>query len=127
MRAIEGKLTVPLQKQSSDFGNAFESWFINECHRLNSYLELDYKFSYLRTKDDVEIDLIIERPNGSMALVEIKSTERIDDRHLRHLLHFEKDFPKAQLICISQEKQAKKVGRVSVLPWQMAWKELGFQ
>ena len=125
VRAIEGKLTLPLQKQTSDFGNAFESWFINECHRLNSYQELDYKFSYLRTKDDVEIDLIVERPDGTQALVEIKSAERIDERHVRSLQHFEKDFPKAQLVCVSQEKQPKKIGKVSVLPWRMALEELG--
>ena len=86
---------------------------------------MDYKFSYLRTKDGVEIDLIVERPDGSVALVEIKSSEKIDERHLRHLEHFAKDFPKAQLICVSQEKNPKKVGRILVLPWQLAWKELG--
>ena len=33
-----------------------------ECIRLNDYLRKDFKFSYLRTKDDLEIDLIVERP-----------------------------------------------------------------
>lgn len=126
VRALEGKLTIPLQKQTSDFGHAFESWFINECYRLNSYLELDFKFSYLRTKNDVEIDLIIERPNGSVTLVEIKSAERIDERHLRHLKQFEMTIPHAQLVCISQEKMKKKIGNILILPWQEAWQELGF-
>ncbi len=125
VRALDEKLTLPMEKRISDFGNAFESWFINECYRLNSYHELDYKFSYLRTKDDVEIDLIIERPNGRVSLVEIKSAEKIDERHLRHLVHFEKDFPKADLICISNEKSPRKIGRVTVLPWSMAWSALG--
>jgi predicted AAA+ superfamily ATPase len=123
--AISGKLTRPLQAQTSDYGSAFESWFINECVRHNSYYELDFKFSYLRTKDDVEVDLIIERPDGSISLVKIKSSEKIDDRHLRHLERFALDFPTAQLICVSQEKHAKKIGSVTVLPWQSAWQELG--
>lgn len=123
--AITGKLTLPLLAQTTDFGIAFECWFINECFRLNSYYELDFKFSYLRTKDDVEVDLIIERPDGTISLVEIKSAEKIDDRHLRHLERFQSDFPEAQMICVSQERIAKKIGRVTVLHWKKAWQELG--
>lgn len=124
-RTLQRKLSIPLEEQTYDYGNAFESWFINECWRLNSYFELDYEFSYLRTKDDVEIDLILKRPNNSMALVEIKSSDRIDERHIRSLLHFSKDFPKAQLICVSRTSQAKKIGKVLVLPWRQAFEELG--
>lgn len=126
VRAIEQKLTLPMQPRTSEFGNSFEAWFINECHRLNSYLELDYKFSYLLTKDDVEVDLILERPDGSVALIEIKSAEKVDERHVRNLLHFAKDFPNAQLICVAREKVPKKMGRVSVLPWNLALEALGF-
>src|SRR3990167_4641614 len=124
-RTLQRKLSIPLEDKTYDCGNAFESWFINECWRLNSYFELDYEFSYLRTKDDVEIDLIIKRPDNSVALVEIKSSERIDERHIRSLIHFSKDFPKAKLVCVSQVTQAKKIGRVLVLPWKKALEELG--
>jgi predicted AAA+ superfamily ATPase len=125
-RALERKLTTKLIAQTSDYGNAFESWFITECFRLNSYLELDYSFSYLKTKDDMEIDLIIERPDGTMALVEVKSSTHIDERHVRNLLHFKKDFPKAQLICASRVEHNQKIDGVMVLPWKKAFKELGF-
>lgn len=67
-KALEGRLSVPLSPSTSEYGEAFESWFVNECFRLNSYREPDFQFSYLRTKDDVEIDLIIERPDRSTAL-----------------------------------------------------------
>jgi predicted AAA+ superfamily ATPase len=123
-RSIEKQLTIPIQKQTSMYGKLFESWFINECHRMNEYNQLDYKFSYLRTKDDAEVDLIIERPDGSMTLVEIKSSEKIEDRHLRHLLHFKKDFPHADLICVCQEKKQRKASDVVITPWQSALKIL---
>lgn len=125
-KALEDRLSIPLSRGTSEYGKAFESWFINECLRLNSYRELDYRFSYLRTKDDVEVDLIIERPNRSMALVEIKSGENIDERHVRSLNLFSRDFPKAQLICAAQVKRPQKIGAVSVLPWREAFDELGF-
>jgi predicted AAA+ superfamily ATPase len=119
-RALQRRLNIPLQEQTSDYGEAFESWFINECFRLNHYLELDYEFSFLRTKDDMEVDFLIDRPGAPLVLVEIKSSADIDERHVRNLLHFEKDFPEAVLICASRVSRAQKIGRVSVLPWAEA-------
>jgi predicted AAA+ superfamily ATPase len=119
-RALSQKINLPLEKSSTDYGNAFEAWFIMECIRLNSYYELDYSFSYLRTKDNVEVDLIIERPGKKDVLVEIKSGDKIDESKVKSLLLFEKDFPEALLVCASQVKLKQKIGSVSVLPWQKA-------
>ncbi|HMB01645.1 MAG TPA: AAA family ATPase [Spirochaetota bacterium] len=125
-KALQNTLSVPLMPRTSDFGEAFESWFITECFRLNHYLELDYTFSYLRTKDDVEIDLIIERPGRHSLLIEIKSTDRVDERHIKHLIHFKNDFPDAELICVSRVKQRQKKDCITILPWQEAFKKIGF-
>lgn len=119
-RALQRRLTVPLQDRTSEYGEAFESWFLNECHRLNHYLELDYAFSYLRTKDDVEVDLVIDRPGQALVLVEVKSATAVDERHIRNLVRFQDDFPDAELICVARVPQAQKIGRVLVLPWNEA-------
>ncbi len=121
-RSLENRLQIPILPGSSEYGSAFENWVINELYRLNSYQELDYQLSYLRTKDGVEIDLVIERPGASTMLVEIKSGDRIDGRHLSGLKNFEKDFPKAELFCISRVKNAQKVGNIWVLPWHEFFK-----
>jgi uncharacterized protein len=123
-RSLANQLQVPLRPGSSAFGLAFENWVINELHRINTYRELDYQLSFLRTKDNAEIDLIITRPGNSTMLVEIKSSDRIDSRHLTALQHFESDFPKAELICISRVKTSQKVGNIWVLPWQEFFKNL---
>ena len=117
-RSLENRLQIPLLPGSFEYGSAFENWVINELYRLNSYRELDYQFSYLRTKDNVEIDLVIERPGASTLLVEIKSSDRIDSRHLGGLQNFEKDFPKAELFCVSRVKKTQKIGKIWILPWQ---------
>jgi predicted AAA+ superfamily ATPase len=119
-RAIETKLTIPLNDGSSEFGREFEAFFINECHRLNLYLEKDYKLSYLRTKDDAEIDLIIETPRKSLFLIEIKSTKQVLDSHLKHLKSFKSSFKKSTCICACQEKTPRLVDGIEVLPWQDA-------
>jgi len=125
-RSLQNMLNVPLVPRTTEFGDAFESWFIGECFRLNHYHELDFKFSYLRTKDDVEVDLIIDRPGQSQILLEIKSSDRVDDRHVKNLVHFNKDFPDAELICASRVAQKQVVNGIKVLPWKDSLTYIGF-
>jgi len=121
-RALENKLTIPLTPQNSEFGNSFETWFINECISRNHYLRKNLSFSYLRTKDDVEVDLIIEEPRGHSILVEIKSTEKIKDDQIQSLHLFQKDFPKSELICACRVPREQKNGRIWILPWEKAFR-----
>lgn len=123
-RALQNQLSIPVLPETNIYGEAFETWFINECRILNSYYGLDYEFSYLRTKDDVEVDLIIKKPNGDLSLVEIKSATHIDHRHVKHLMNFKKDFPTAQFICVSQIKHSQMIEGIHVLPWKQALKAL---
>jgi len=124
-RALEKKLNVPLTPRTTDYGDAFESWFVSECFRLNHYLELDYEFYYLRTKDDVEIDMIIDRPGDTQILLEIKSSETIDERHVKSLAHFKNDFPDAELICVSRVKNKQMINGITVMPWREALEYIG--
>ena len=124
-RALEGTLSMPLLERTSEYGNAFESWFIAECFARNQYLKKGYKFSYLRTKDDVEIDLIIQKPNGDEYLVEIKSTTQPTAKHLKNLVSLKKDFPQAKFYCVCRVEQAQKWDHVNVISWEKAFQELG--
>lgn len=60
------------------------------------YKENDYSPSYLRTKDDVEIDLVIERPGMPTALVEIKSSASIREQDIQKLSHIAKDISNSE-------------------------------
>ncbi len=124
-KALEGSLTNLTLESTSDYGLAFEAHLMNEIFRLNAYRELDFKMSYLRTKDDAKVDLILERPGAATALVEIKSSKNIDDRHIKSLLHFKKDFPKAELYCLARVEHAQKIEGVWIFPWRKGLKELG--
>ena len=124
-RALNNTLQVELAPQTYAFGVAFEHFIVNEIHRLQAYGKKDYRLSYLRTKDGVEIDLIIERPGMKRALVEIKSTERITDEDIRSLTILGKDVPNSEAFCLSRDPNAKKIGAVSCLPWQEGLVQLG--
>jgi predicted AAA+ superfamily ATPase len=125
LKAISQQLTIPYVPETIQFGDAFETWFINQCFALNSYYDLDFNFSYLRTKDNVEVDLIVTKPDGSQVLVEIKSASHVDERQIKHLKLFTKDFPKAKLICASRINKPMKIDGVEILPYKMALIEIG--
>ena len=124
-RALDGTLNQDLTPGTYGYGKAFEHFIILEALRLNSYKRRDFRFSYLRTKDGAEIDLIVERPGLPAVLIEIKSSDRVDDRDTRALERFLPDFPKAEAFCFSRDPRGKKIGRVSALPWNEGLKEIG--
>jgi len=124
-RALDRTLIQPLLPNSYPFGFAFEHFVLLEAVRLNEYGRKDFRFSYLRTKDDAEIDLIVERPGMPMALVEIKSTERVDGGDTRVLEGFVNDFKKAEAFCLSRDLRPKRIGSVTALPWERGLRELG--
>ena len=124
-RSLEGMLSVELKENTYAFGKAFEHFIIIEMIRLNIYFEKDYKFSYLRTKDNAEIDLIIERPGLPPALIEIKSKKRVDERDTKTLEHFLNDFDHATAYVFSNDPHKKKIGNVLALPWSEGMREIG--
>jgi predicted AAA+ superfamily ATPase len=124
-RALDRTLNLGLQSGTYDYGRAFEHFVILEALRLNSYRRKDYRFSYLRTKDGAEIDLIIERPGLPTALIEIKSTERVDDRDTRMVERFARDLPGSKAFCFSRDPKAKTIGTVTALPWQDGLRSVG--
>lgn len=124
-RALQRMLHVPVEEHTADYGEAFETWFVNECFRLNQYLERDYEFSFLRTRDDVEVDLIVDRPGRKPVLIEVKSASSIDERQVKNLLHFAHDFPGSPLLCACRATRPQKIGRVDVLPWEDALTAVG--
>ncbi len=124
-RALEGQIRSPLIEKTTDYGNAFEAWFIFECMARNEYLKRGYRFSFLRTKDEVEIDLIIQKPNKEEYLVEIKSTANPQSKDLKNLNTLKDAFPKAKFFCVCRTARAQKWGHVEVLPWEKAFDVLG--
>ena len=98
---------------------------IVEAFRLNKYKQMDFRFSYLRTKDDAEIDLVVERPGAPTALVEMRSAPRIDKRDTRSLERFAADMPGSEAFILSTDPMAKRIGRVQAFPWPQGLAAIG--
>lgn len=124
-RALSNQLDIPVEPSSYSFGNLFEQMIVLECVRWNDYLEKDFGLSYLRTGSGVEIDLVIERPGLPLALVEIKSSEKIGSEDLTALKAFKDDFTGAERIILCREKRRRLVdGNILILPWLEGLKHL---
>lgn len=117
-RTLARLLRVPLQANTSTYGETFEHFIILECMKLASYYALDYRFSYLCTKDDAEIDLILDRPGQPYLFIEIKSSREVTSQSLKSLEQLAKDFQHCEAICFSQDSYIKKYGNITVYPWQ---------
>lgn len=123
VRALARLSSIPLEPQTMAYGMAFEHFIILECIRLAAYFNREFRFSYLRTPSDAEIDLIVERPGKPLLCIEIKSATMVSPQSLRSFIDLSKDLPGSEAICLCNEKYAKQIEHVSVLPWQAAIKD----
>jgi predicted AAA+ superfamily ATPase len=123
--ALDRSLGIPLQDGTYAFGKAFEHFVVLEALRLSSYRDADWAFSYLRTKDDAEIDLVVERPGLPVALIEIKSNRLVRERDARPLDRFVPAFGTCEAFLWSRDPHPKKLGNVWCFPWEEGLRKLG--
>ncbi len=119
-RALANQLDVPLTAGTHAYGNAFEHFIITECLRIASYQRLNYKFSYIRTRNDVEVDLVIERPNKTTIYLEIKSSDVVDSGMLTNFINLTKHIDNTEAICLSNDPFSKKIAHITTMHWREA-------
>lgn len=124
-RGLERTLSVKLLPQTFAWGDAFEHWVILEFIKGASYKRLDWSFSYLRTKEDVEIDLIVTRPGQQELFIEIKSKTLVDASDAKALETLGRDTnPKAEKWLLSCDPLERTFGQTTALHWQEALRRL---
>lgn len=119
-RALAGQVDYDLVPKSFEYGQLFESFIVNELHRRLAYQGKQFKLSYLRVNEDLEIDLIIERGRLAPTLVEIKSATRVDERHAKGLLILGADFKSPKQYLISNDPDPKLFSNVLACHWREA-------
>jgi uncharacterized protein len=122
-KALQKTLSVHLTQQTSEWGFAFEHLVICEFHRLNDYFSKDFSFSYLLTKDGMEVDLIIERPGKKTAFVEIKSAKKIHAQDFRSLSDLAKEC-RAEAFVLSNDPLARTDNGIQLTHWQQGLKNI---
>lgn len=117
VRSLARRLSVPLTPKTAAYGEAFEHFILLECIRLGSYFQPEYKFSFIRTASDVEVDLVVERPGKPILCIEIKSSESIEERDISPFIKLTRDIPNCEAIVLSQDRFTKKFDHVTCYTW----------
>ncbi|MCK4764034.1 MAG: DUF4143 domain-containing protein [Candidatus Aminicenantes bacterium] len=102
-------------KEGSElFGRVFEHFITLEVLAHSSYSQLDYPVSFWRTASQFEVDLIL----GSDIAVEIKSSDRVTDKHLKGLRAFKEEHSCRCFFVSRDPKPRKTHDNILILPWR---------
>lgn len=129
VRAIEKTLSIPMIEHTGYYGVLFESFIVLEIKKIIEYNRFDWSLSYLQTKENKEIDLIITLPDKTLILIEIKSTKSASESEVDSLLTLgldldKKNKTKSKKILISQDPLNRDINGVHCLYYWDALKLL---
>jgi uncharacterized protein len=69
----------------TEFGHLTETFAVNELIKQAGWAETRVRFSHFRTRDQHEVDLIVETEEGAVAGVEVKASSTVADPDFRGL------------------------------------------
>jgi len=96
------------------FGKAFEHFITLEVLAHSSYSGFNYPVTYWRTASQLEVDLVLDEKTA----IEIKSTERVTEKHLKGLKAFKSEHT-CDCILVSRDPEPRKTSdNILILPWQ---------
>lgn len=76
----EQKLSARIPAALTQFGHLVETFAVNELIKQAGWARQDVEFSHFRTRDQQEVDLVIETTAGSVAAVEVKASGTVTDQ-----------------------------------------------
>jgi predicted AAA+ superfamily ATPase len=107
-----------LDKVSEISGQSAEGLVLQHLMAWNDYSGNHNKIFYWRTKSGVEVDFIVYGGTEFCA-IEVKNSEKIDNRELKGLHAFKEDYPEAKLLFLYRGKEKLQKGNVLCLPLDM--------
>lgn len=126
VRALSRRLSIPLTPKTAAYGETFEHYIILEFQRLGRYLQPEYRYSFIRTSGDVEVDLVVERPGKPLLCIEIKSSTEINDRDISSFHRLTRDIPNCEAVVLSQDRFMKRFDHITCYPWKEGIQEIFF-
>lgn len=115
--AGRGKIT----SKSELYGECFEHFCLQEIRARLSYKQLDLKMSYWRTqKGEYEVDCIL----GNEMAIEIKSSDRFQEKYLKGLKAFKEEGLVKRYILISKDPVLRVVDGIEVMPYDLFLKSI---
>jgi predicted AAA+ superfamily ATPase len=101
-----------LIRGSADYGHAFEHLVVQELVAYMHYRHCEEKLSYWRTYIGVEVDIIV---GDARIAIEIKSTEEVQNRHIKNLKAFAEEHPDSKLMIVSLDVFTRQMGKIECI------------
>lgn len=117
-RALARQLDTRLNPRTSLYGELFEQWVVLEVNRWARYSSRNIQLFYYQPHGGKEIDLVISRPGEPPLLVEIKSTDLVEEKHVEALLSSGSHFENSTKQCVSNDPSAKTISGVECVHWR---------
>ena len=110
-----------IQQDSSIFGDAFEHFIVNEIRAYNLYAKRREQICYWRSVYKDEVDVVVDKKIA----IEIKSTKRVQNKHLKGLKVFKEEGLVEKYVIVTQDpiRQIDSSG-ISMIPWHEFLSEL---
>jgi predicted AAA+ superfamily ATPase len=103
-----------LMPDSTEFGNLFETWVLQELVAYRSYRAPDMDLRFWRNPEGAEVDFVINSEIG----IEVKSTRSISTKHCAGLTELSSVVKLRKQIIVCREDQARVVSGIHILPWR---------
>lgn len=115
---------VRLERAPELAGPLFETFVVNEILKHLTWTSIPATPYHFRTHAGLEVDLILERPSGEIACVEIKSTHQVAPKHFRGLKALQEDFAEkfATGVVLYQGEEVVPFGdKLFAVPVSLLW------
>ena len=107
-----------VQPGSELYGKAFENWCFHELNAYNIYSEAYAELSFWKLASGIEVDFVV---NDMEIALEVKSSEKITDNHLKGLRSLRIDHPAVKrsiVVCNDQKMRVTEDG-IEIVPAQL--------
>ena len=113
-----------LKNKPDLFGHVLENYVAMELTKLLSFSDVNAKLYHFRTSDGKEVDFIIEKPNGNLWAIEVKSSDSVAARDFNGIKLMEeiagKDFMGG--VIIYSGKESVPFGKnLWAVPYHVLW------
>jgi predicted AAA+ superfamily ATPase len=103
-----------LEMMSDTYGQAFEHFIALELRAYLSYRRLRFTLSYWQSQNHQEVDFII----GDRVAIEVKSTAKVNDKHLKSLRLLMQENICKHYFLISADPVNRVVDGVTIIHWK---------
>jgi predicted AAA+ superfamily ATPase len=101
-----------LQRGTPEYGHAFEHFVMQEIRAYLGYTQSEKQLSYWRTYTGIEVDAVL---GEAEVAIEIKSTEEVQNKHLKGLKTFAEEHPECRQIIVSLDRFNRKIGTIETI------------